>query len=162
MPIRTAIEIMLQILRALSIVHSKNILHRDIKPDNIILTPDARAVLIDFGSSRIFDNSYNENHTAIVSPGYAPLEQYSENSAKQPSTDIYAIGATFYQMITGFQPISSPERLQAELPFPHHISSEIDMVLSSIVMLALELKTEDRIQTADEFSEILKRYLTNM
>ena len=159
MPVPMAIEISMQILKALSIVHGEQMLHRDIKPDNIILTPDSRAVLIDFGSSRLFDYENNENHTAILSPGYAPLEQYSENSPKHPSTDIYAIGATLYHMLTGYQPASSPERIQHRLPMPHEICSEVDTVLSSIVMLCMELKMEDRMDSADELMDILESYL---
>jgi serine/threonine protein kinase len=148
-------------LKAISIVHGEQMLHRDIKPDNIILTPDSRAVLIDFGSSRLFDYENNENHTAILSPGYAPLEQYSENSPKHPSTDIYAIGATLYHMLTGYQPASSPERIQHRLPMPHEICSEVDSVLSSIIMLCMELNMSDRIQNSEELLEILEVYLNS-
>jgi serine/threonine protein kinase len=159
MSVPMAIEITMQMLKALTLIHNNNVLHRDIKPDNIILTPDSRAVLIDFGSSRLFDQGQQEQHTAILSPGYAPLEQYSENSPKFPSTDIYAVGATLYHMLTGYQPASSPERIQNRLPMPHEICSEIDTVLSSIVMLCMELNMEERMQSADDLLEILEAYL---
>jgi serine/threonine-protein kinase len=162
MPVPMAIEITLQILKALSLVHDFQMLHRDIKPDNIILTPDSRAVLIDFGSSRLFDYENNENHTAILSPGYAPLEQYSENSPKHPCTDIYAIGATLYHMLTGYRPASSPDRTQNRLPMPHEICSDVDTVLSSIVMLCMELNMEERMQSAEELMDILQTYKYNV
>lgn len=162
MPVPMTLEITLQILKALSLVHDFQMLHRDIKPDNIILTPDSRAVLIDFGSSRLFDYENNENHTAILSPGYAPLEQYSENSPKHPCTDIYAIGATLYHMLTGYRPASSPERIQNRLPMPHEICSEVDTVLSSIVMLCMELNMEERMQSAEELMDILQAYKYNV
>lgn len=162
MPVPMALEITLQILKALSLVHDFQMLHRDIKPDNIILTPDSRAVLIDFGSSRLFDYENNENHTAILSPGYAPLEQYSENSPKHPCTDIYAIGATLYHMLTGYRPASSPDRTQNRLPMPHEICSDVDTVLSSIVMLCMELNMEERMQSAEELMDILQTYKYNV
>ncbi|MDQ3398769.1 MAG: serine/threonine protein kinase, partial [Deinococcota bacterium] len=75
---------------ALSVVHHAGLLHRDIKPDNIFLTTDGRAVLIDFGSARAYAGGQTVSHTRLVTPGYAPLEQYTSQAKFGPYTDIYA------------------------------------------------------------------------
>jgi len=147
-----------QIIEALRLVHGSNLLHRDIKPDNILLTEDGRAVLIDFGSARHYAGNNVVNHTAIVSAGYAPIEQYSEISAKSSALDIYALGATMYHMLSGFRPMPSTERMSAEMPSPHELNPKIDTVLSSIIMLCMEERPEDRLQSVDELYFILKDY----
>jgi serine/threonine protein kinase len=149
--------IIFEVLKALELVHENNLLHRDIKPDNILVTQEGRVVLIDFGSARQFSGMVS-NHTAILSNGYAPLEQYSEISEKTTALDIYALGATMYHMLTGFRPIAAPQRLSSELDMPNKLNPTIDPVLSSIVMLCLELKPEDRLQSVPELANILKDY----
>jgi serine/threonine protein kinase len=150
--------VVFKVLEALELIHNNELLHRDIKPDNIMITDEGRVVLIDFGSARHFAGAAASNQTAILSNGYAPLEQYSEISEKTAALDIYGLGATMYHMLTGYKPLAAPERLSAALPLPHKMNPAIDPVLSSIIMLCLELKPEDRLQTVEELSFILKDY----
>ncbi len=98
------------VMDGLSHVHDRGFIHRDIKPDNIILRKNLDPVLVDFGSARKSDNEM----TSLISSGYTPFEQYdtSRRSDKQgPWTDIYSFGATIYTVITGEAPVDSVTRL---------------------------------------------------
>ncbi|MXX06074.1 MAG: protein kinase [Gammaproteobacteria bacterium] len=103
------------LLDALAIVHAEGILHRDIKPDNILLCGDGRPVLLDFGSARMALGELSHTLTAILTPGYAPVEQYSDGktakSKQGPYTDIYALGAIAYRGLTGEKPQDATERV---------------------------------------------------
>ena len=102
------------VMDGLSQVHNRGFIHRDIKPDNIILRKNLDPVLVDFGSAR----KSNNEMTSLVSSGYTPFEQYdtSRQSDKQgPWTDIYSFGATIYTVITGKAPVDSVTRLGALL-----------------------------------------------
>ena len=89
-----AVNYIAQVSNAVGYIHERHILHRDIKPDNIMITSDNKAVLIVFGSAREFEEDKTQSHTTMVTHGYAPTEQYSRTSRKGAYTDIYAIGAT--------------------------------------------------------------------
>jgi serine/threonine protein kinase len=144
-----------QIFDAVEKVHSYSFLHRDIKPDNIIITNDNRAVLIDFGSARAYSEDRTINQTAIVSPGYAPIEQYNPSSKKGPYTDIYGLGATFYFMLTGVKPLNVTERHVTRMPEPHEINQNVTTQTSSAIMLALSMKAEDRFQAVSDFRDVI-------
>lgn len=101
--------VLCDILQALSYVHDCGLLHRDIKPNNILLDNNGRAVLIDFGTARSLLSE--RSATVLESPGYTPLEQLQTNGAKGPWIDIYALGATCYRLITGQNPPRSLDRL---------------------------------------------------
>jgi serine/threonine protein kinase len=146
-------NIIAQLLTAVEIVHNAGMLHRDIKPDNLIITEDGRVVLIDFGSARAFAEGKTVAQTAFVSPGYAPLEQYNPNARKGTYTDIYSIGATFYFMLTGHKPLNVTERYTERLIAPHELNKSVTVQVSSAVMLAMEMKAEDRFQNVNEFRE---------
>jgi serine/threonine protein kinase len=92
---------------ALEVVHGVGLLHRDIKPDNVFLTIDARVVLIDFGSARSFRSYERTQHTQLVTPGYAAPEQYASEAKFGEYTDVYGVAATLYHALTGNQPPSA-------------------------------------------------------
>lgn len=150
-----SIQIIKQLLNAVETVHKAGMLHRDIKPDNIIIAEDGRVVLIDFGSAREYDESKTLNQTAMISPCYAPLEQYNPNAKKGAYTDIYSIGATFYFMLTGHKPLNVIERYTERMIAPHELNKSVDIRVSSAIMLAMEMKPEDRFQNAIEFKEAI-------
>src|SRR5436190_3510518 len=95
---------------ALEVVHAASLLHRDLKPDNLMLNDTGDVVLIDFGTARTFAAGKTGRMTTMVTPGYAPLEQYGEHVRFGPFTDIYALGATFYHLLTGRMPPSATDR----------------------------------------------------
>ena len=105
--------ILIPILDGLETVHGADFLHRDIKPGNIVLRDeDASPVLVDFGSARHAVSARSQSVTTIVTPGYAPIEQYSSRGNQGPWTDIYALGAVCYKVLTGETPVDAIDRLE--------------------------------------------------
>ncbi|BAS59507.1 serine/threonine protein kinase [Leptolyngbya boryana IAM M-101] len=146
-----------QIGQALAIVHQANLLHRDIKPENIMITEDNRAVLIDFGSARAFLADKTKRMTAMLTPGYAPLEQYSQEAKFGQFTDIYALGATLYHLLTGKVPTQATDRvLGSVLQSPQELNAAITPVVSDAVMAALAIRVEQRPQSIQEFLNALQ------
>lgn len=140
-----------QIASAVGYIHKRNILHRDIKPDNIMITADNHAILIDFGSAREFIQDKTQHQTSILTKGYAPIEQYSSNSRKGAYTDIYSLGAVLYYVLTGTKPMDATERLSETMPEPKEINPQIGEDVNRTIMKAMQLKHENRHQTIDEF-----------
>jgi serine/threonine protein kinase len=150
-----AIPIIKQLLDAVEEVHNMGMLHRDIKPDNILLTPRNSICLIDFGSAREFREGMTMTQTAMLTPGYAPMEQYSNRSKRGTFTDIYALGATMYFMLTGEKPLAATDRFTEEMHAPHLLNSAISSQISSAVMLAMQMKPEERFQNVQDFREAI-------
>lgn len=98
------------LLDALESIHHAGLLHRDIAPKNIMLNKSLNPILIDFGAVRLLVAQHSQTVANMLTPGYAPCEQYS-NRGQGPWTDIYALAATFYEAISGFIPPDAPERL---------------------------------------------------
>ena len=146
------LPILTSLLSALEYLHSQNLLHRDIKPGNILLQNDGTPVLIDFGTAR---SLHTERSATIVgTPGYTPIEQITSHGNCGPWTDLYALGATCYRLITGELPPESNARLAADKdPYvPLHSRSELlrrfsEKTLRSIDM-ALAVRAKNRWQTA--------------
>ena len=110
------LNILLPLLEGLEKIHARGFLHRDIKPANILIRQDGSPVLLDFGSARQMVGDHTRTLTSVVSPGYAPYEQYSSTRDEQgPWTDIYGLGATLYRTICGVPPINAVERAKAIL-----------------------------------------------
>ena len=113
------LDILRPLLGAVERLHQEGVYHRDISPDNIILAPDGRPVLLDFGAARRVLADKSVALTAILKPAYAPIEQYGESSSvKQgPWTDLYAMGATLHYLLLGRAPLPSTSRaLDDEMP----------------------------------------------
>ena len=103
-------QLVLPLADGLAHIHEAGLLHRDIKPSNIILRDDGTPVLIDFGSARQAVGMKSQSMTSVVTPGYAPLEQYAAKSRQGPATDIYAFGAVLYRCVTGRVPDDATDR----------------------------------------------------
>jgi serine/threonine protein kinase len=106
--------IMSKVSDALMIVHSTGVLHRDIKPDNIYICDDGTVKLIDFGAARQILGEESKSLSVILTPGYAPLEQYQRRGKQGQWTDIYALGATIYYAVTGVVIDDAMSRLDDE------------------------------------------------
>lgn len=155
MPYPDAINYIAQITNAIAYIHERHILHRDIKPDNIMITADNKAILIDFGSAREFEQDKTQIHTSILTHGYAPTEQYTSNSRKGSYTDIYAIGATLYFTLTATVPIEAAARITIKLPSPKDLVPSIPDEANRTILKAMQLKAENRHQTVKEFMDDL-------
>lgn len=130
------LTLMQPILIALQAMHQKGILHRDISPENLMLSPDNTPTLIDFGAARTFSRSDDDNLTVILKRGYAPEEQYHSNSRQGPWTDLYAVCAVMYQMLTGILPQEASARAEEDHLTP--ISRIEGLSLSPSTCAALE------------------------
>ncbi len=148
-------ELMAPIIRSLSKIHEKGLIHRDISPDNLILGIDNRLHLIDFGAaSRNIPG--NRKNTVILKAGYAPPEQYIPNGSTGAWTDIYAICATMYFALTGFSPSEAIGRLDTSCPPCHSIPNLLPWQ-SALLGKGLQLHPSDRFQTALELSLALEK-----
>ncbi len=117
-PEQQLVSLFAPLFDGLSVVHRAGYLHRDIKPDNIyVRDEDGTLVLLDFGAARQ-TTSQSADTGAVVTPGYGPIEQYAGGGRQGPWTDIYAMGATLFWIVTGKKPIEAPERLAEEDPLP--------------------------------------------
>ena len=103
-----------EILRGLRIVHQHKMLHLDLKPANIMITDDNRAVMLDFGAAREVLNKEGNFTRPMYTPGLAAPEMYRRDSTMGPWTDIYAIGACIYSCMQGYPPNDAPQRLEKD------------------------------------------------
>src|SRR5436190_17659947 len=125
---------------ALSVVHGAGILHRDLNPTNVMLTPDGRVVLIDFGLAREFATDATTPMTRIVTPGYAAPEQYQHEGRAGPPTDVFGLAATLYCGLTGRAPVSvSGRRGGSAFVAPRVLNPSVSKLLSDAVLDGLEL-----------------------
>jgi len=107
-------NILMPILDGLEAVHKIGFLHRDIKPSNVFIRESGVPVLLDFGSARMAAGGISKSMTAIVSPGYAPLEQYSNDGNQGAWSDVYALSCVMYRAVTGANPPNAIKRIKAD------------------------------------------------
>ena len=144
-------------LRALHQHGDEGILHRDIKPANIMVTPEGRVVLIDFGAARHFAAEVSRAMSQVLTPGYAPLEQYAARGRFGPPLDIYALGATIYHALTGQAPPDAVERSQGvELKSPRSVCASVSRRTSDAVMAAMEMAVTCRPQTVADLVDLFR------
>jgi formylglycine-generating enzyme required for sulfatase activity len=154
-----AVEWTTQICDALTYLHSQNppIIHRDIKPSNIKIAPNGKAMLVDFGIAKVYDpTALTTTGARAVTPGYSPQEQYVRGSKTDARSDIYALGATLYALLTAQEPFESIERSMGKtMPMPRTLNPKIAPHVESAILRAMELKPDQRFQTADELKTTL-------
>jgi hypothetical protein len=154
-----AVKWVRQVSEALTYLHTRTppIIHRDIKPDNIILTNDGQAMLVDFGISKIFDESKGTTTGAqAVTHGYSPLEQYGRGKTDARS-DIYSLGATLYTLLTGLVPPDAPDLVNGleTLRPPRQANPALRESTSAAIMAAMAPSISQRINSAAGFEQLL-------
>lgn len=149
-------KIITSIVNGLQRVHKEGILHRDIKPDNIMFRSNGSAVLIDFGAARQAIGDQSRKVTTIITPGYAPLEQYSSKGKIGPWSDIYSLAAVAYLCITGEKPPDIMNRLHDDT-----IVKLSDRLNSSAFLKAIDyglnLQVDERPQSLSEWSSLWEK-----
>ena len=144
-----ALAWMLQILDAVRYLHVNRIIHRDIKPQNIIITPDGRAMLVDFGIAKVMGQGTQTGARGFCSPGYASPEHYTGGTDER--SDVYALGATLYFALTGAEPPSVPERAGGvPLASIRQRNASASAKTENAVVRAMELRKDQRFQNAPE------------
>jgi serine/threonine protein kinase len=153
----TALTFMMPILDGLMEVHEKGFLHRDIKPSNIYLTKGGVPILLDFGAARLALQGHRTRPLSVIlTPGFAPFEQYLEKTEFSPAVDIYAVGATLYYLVTGVRPQEATNRYRKdEMAPPHQLVPSLTPRFSQAIMKALAVDPERRPQTVQELRAIL-------
>lgn len=143
--------------KALKALHAQKIIHRDVAPDNIFICSgkDLRIKLMDLGAARLVDSSDNSIDT-ILKPGYSPAEQYADNKDIGPWSDVYALGATLYLMLTGEKPEESTNRKIVDSVKPvNELNSFVSENLSNATMKAMAVDKHMRFKSVSEFLSAL-------
>ena len=145
-------NILYPLLSALEVVHQADFLHRDIKPGNIILrAEDGSPVLLDFGAARQAMGAKSRSVTSIVTPGYAPIEQYSSRGHQGAWTDIYALGGVCYRALTGETPDDATDRMRDDplIPVSQRCAGRVSGAFLSAIDAALAVHEGDRPQSVE-------------
>jgi serine/threonine protein kinase len=157
-----ALDLIVQVAEALKVVHDAGILHQDVKPDNLILTPNRRVVLVDFGSADRFSVGQVGRYVPAVTPGYSAPEQYGVEVTRGSSTDIYGLAATFYALLVGEAPppaihidarhkrLIHDRRTDPSLP-----KLKSSPTVSETIRRAMSFKMSERPQSIDEFLDMI-------
>ena len=157
-PEATLVSLFAPLLDGLAVVHASGYLHRDIKPDNIyVRDSDGSLVLLDFGAARQTATEKAEIGT-VVTPGYGPIEQYAGGGRQGPWTDLYALGATLFWLVTGKKPIEAPGRLEDPDPLPSAqllARGKYSPEFLNAIDWALKMHPSDRPQDVDAFQKAL-------
>lgn len=149
-----ALHVAKSVVSALVVAHSAAILHRDISPENIIVSNDGNIKLIDFGAARQVVAEHSQRFSVILKPGFAPPEQYSKKGNQGAWTDVYSVGTTLYYMITGDIPEDPSARFDNDDTFNEN-KFDIAPALWEVITKATKLKAEDRYQDAYELKKAL-------
>ena len=145
-----------QLAAALDYIHQRKMNHLDIKPANIMLNENDEAVLIDFGLAKQYDaitGGQTSTTPVGISEGYAPMEQYKQGGVGEftPETDIYALGATFFKMLTGKTPPSASDVMEDGAPVEELKKKGVSQNIIDLISHAMESRKKDRIHSAAEF-----------
>ena len=145
------------VLDGLEVIHDRAILHRDLKPNNIMLRADGAPVIIDFGAARDFQARHSRSITAIATAGYAPPEQYGLDGQQGPWSDLYALGAIAYRAVSGVAPADSLRRLRNDPLVPAVVAGagKYDEALLRTIDWMLKIDEADRPASVAQVREAL-------
>lgn len=156
LPEAIAIHYIRQVGAALQVVHQNGLLHRDVKPGNIILRQGTQeVVLIDFGIAREFTPGMPQTHTSIISTGYAPIEQYISQAPRTPATDVYGLAATLYALLTAQVPVASVLRDRQPMPAPRDLQPQLSPAINQAVMRGMAVEPKFRPTSVSEWLTLL-------
>lgn len=159
LPEAEALQYIQQIGEALTVVHNQGLLHRDVKPHNIMLRlkkGGLEAILIDFGIAREFTPHLTQTHTQYMTEYFAPIEQYDRRAQRGAYTDVYALAATLYTILTGQLPETSPLRaVGTPLTPPKQHNSSISDKVNRAILKGMAVKGKDRPQSMAEWLKLL-------
>ncbi len=162
---RKVAEIGSQVSAALYEAHKHNIIHRDIKPQNIMIQPDGNAKVMDFGIARAGDSGLTQTNSVMGTAHYISPEQ-AQGKDLTPASDIYSLGVVMYEACTGKLPFDGPDAVSVALkqvsempPAPSTINPEIDSALEGIILMAMAKDPNDRFKDAKEMRQALNDYL---
>lgn len=147
------------ILQALAVLHREKCYHRDVAPDNILVMPGGKSVLMDFGAARRIIGGMTQALTTVLKPGFAPVEQYSDDGSMQQGawTDVYAVGGVLYHAMTGKIPVQAISRMISDplKPVGDLVGDRFSAPFCAVVMKALGVMPADRYQSIDELRAAL-------
>ena len=150
------IELLVPLIESLDEIHSQGMIHRDISPDNIMVLPDGRIKLMDFGAARDYTEFGEKSLSIVLKPGYAPPEQYQTHGIQGPWTDIYALCATMYKCITGENPPDAIDRLVDDyLKKISEFGIAIPPQEEAAIIKGMSVSAKDRYQNIKDFCEDL-------
>lgn len=155
--LKNTLRYIVQVCEALKVVHNNNIIHLDIKPDNILRDSNDNAILIDFGISvSVVEGKVQTLLEGAVSPGYSPPEQETRNKNNIGFySDIYSLGATMYFLFTKKNPPSYGELINEPLLPPSYYNKEVSDYLDEVIVKCMQIKFQNRYQTVDDLLEAL-------
>lgn len=143
------------LMNTLQELHNRKLIHRDISPDNIMVTPYDGMKLLDFGAARVYEADDEKSLSVLLKRGFAPIEQYKSRGNQGPWTDVYALCATMYRCITGIAPPEAIERLSEDNIEPLSKFVKIDRRVENAILAGLAVDERSRIQSvADLMAEL--------
>jgi serine/threonine protein kinase len=155
-PEALALHYIRQVAEAVRAIHQTGLLHRDVKPQNVILRQGTQQViLIDFGIAREFTPGHTQTHTRIASDGYAPIEQYLPQAKRTAAIDVYGLAATLYTLLTAQIPIAAILRDRVPLSSPRDLRPDLNAAVNEAVMRGMALEPQHRPATVEEWLMLL-------
>ncbi len=169
LPLRRSLEIVRDVSQAIDFAHKKGIIHRDIKPGNVLLTSEGRPMITDFGLAKQLDSASHltKTGTALGTPSYMAPEQAEGDARKvDHRADVYGLGAVLYHLLCGFAPFKGDTTVQTlykvltqDAPRPTRVVPSIPAEVETICLKAMEKSIPRRYQSAAELAQDIERYL---
>ncbi len=160
LPVEAVLEMLRPVIGSLAVIHKSGIVHRDISPDNIMITGEGNVKLLDFGAAREY-NDNDKSRSIVLKPGFSPEEQYRSKGVQGPWTDVYALCATIYSAVTGVMPEEANERLHEDRLIP---PSSLDCVIKphveGAILRGMALYAQDRIRDMETLERMLYADIT--
>ena len=149
-----AISMLSPIMSSLSKIHNQGLIHRDISPANIMILNNRTVKLLDFGAARNVSGADEKSLSVLLKPGFAPEEQYRSKGNQGAWTDVYALSATLYKMVTGVTPDDAMNRLFSdEVVSPSELNGQITPEQSAVILKGMSIYQKDRYQTIEELQQ---------